>query len=118
MRKCRRKFNVNIINEEVKGKISEVEDIKILKCRRKSHVDIINEEMKVSSSEDEYIVIRKCRRRSRFYIIKKEVIGLTSSSKQQEAPPEPTNTKEEIRLEYIKRKVKRAALEWDNFVIQ
>ena len=42
MRKCSRKINVEITNEEVKGKISEVEEIKILKCSRKSHVDIIN----------------------------------------------------------------------------
>ena len=42
----------------------------------------------------------------------------TSSSKQQESPPEIPNTKEGIRLEQIKRKVKRAALEWDDFVLQ
>ena len=42
MRKCSRKINVEITNEEVKGKISEVEEIKILKCSRKSHVEIIN----------------------------------------------------------------------------
>ena len=41
MRKCRRKINVEIINEEMKGSSSEVEDIKICKCRRKSHVGII-----------------------------------------------------------------------------
>ena len=51
MRKCRRKINVEITNEEVKGSSNEVEDIKILKCSRKSHVDTINEEMKGSSSE-------------------------------------------------------------------
>ena len=44
--------------------------------------------------------------------------GWKSSSKQQEAPPEPTNIKEEIRLELMKRKVKIAALEWDGFVLQ
>ena len=43
MRKCRRKSNVEIINEEVKGSSSEVEEIKIHKCSRKIHVDIINE---------------------------------------------------------------------------
>ena len=42
----------------------------------------------------------------------------TSSSKQQEDPPEPTNIKKEIHLEHMKRKVKRAALEWDDFVLQ
>ena len=39
---CRRKSDVDIINEEVKGSSSEGEDIKICKCRRKSHVDIIS----------------------------------------------------------------------------
>ena len=39
----RRKINAEIKNEEVKVKISEVEEIKILKCSRKIHVDIINE---------------------------------------------------------------------------
>ena len=43
MCKCRRKSNVEITNEEVKGKSSEVEEIKIIKCSRKSYVDIINE---------------------------------------------------------------------------
>ena len=42
MRKCRRKSNAGIINEEVKGSISEVEEIKIRKCRRKNHIGIIN----------------------------------------------------------------------------
>ena len=32
---CRRKSNVKIIKEEVKGSISEVEEIKIIKFRRK-----------------------------------------------------------------------------------
>ena len=43
MRKCSRKSNVEITNEEVKGSSSEVEEIKILKYNRKSHVGIINE---------------------------------------------------------------------------
>ena len=43
---------------------------------------------------------------------------ISSSKQQQEAPQELTNTKEEIRLEQTKKKVKRAALEWDNFVLQ
>ena len=47
-----------------------------------------------------------------------EVKEWTSSSKQQEYPPEITKTKEEIRLEHMKRKLKRAALEWDYFVLQ
>ena len=74
--------------------------------------------MKGSSSEEEDIGIRKCRRRSRIEIINKEVKGWKSSSKQQEFPPEITKTKEEIRLEHMKRKVKRAALEWDDFMLQ
>ena len=48
----------------------------------------------------------------------KEVKGWTSSSKQQEAPQELTNTKEEICLEQTKRKVKTSALEWDDYVLQ
>ena len=74
--------------------------------------------MKGSSSEEEEIGIHKCRIRSRFYIINEEVKGWTFSSKQQEAPPEPTKTKDDIHLEQMKRTVKRAALEWDDFVIQ
>ena len=42
----------------------------------------------------------------------------TSSSKQQEAFPKIKNTREEIRLELMKRKVKISALEWDGFVLQ
>ena len=42
----------------------------------------------------------------------------TSAPKQQESPTKITKTKEEIRLERMKRKVKIAALEWDDFVIQ
>ena len=53
MRKCRRKSSVEIINEEVKGSSSVVEEIKIRKCRRKIHVDIINEVMKGISCEEE-----------------------------------------------------------------
>ena len=55
MRKCRRKRNVDITNEEVKESISEVEESKIRKCSRKSHVDIINEEMEGSSSEEKIL---------------------------------------------------------------
>ena len=42
MRKCRRKINVDIINEEVKVSSSEVEEIKIRKCIINSHVGIMN----------------------------------------------------------------------------
>ena len=74
--------------------------------------------MKGSSSEQKEIEIRKCRRRIFVDIINEEVKEWTSSSKQQEDPPEPTNIKKEIHLEHMKRKVKRAALEWDDFVLQ
>ena len=77
----------------MRGKNSEVEEIKILKYRRKSHVDIINEESKESNSEEEEIGIRRYNRRSRVDIMNKEVKRWTSSSKQQEATPEITNTK-------------------------
>ena len=44
--------------------------------------------------------------------------GWTSSSKQPESPLKTTNAKNKIRLEQMKRKVKRADLEWDDFVFQ
>ena len=47
-----------------------------------------------------------------------EVKVRSSLSKKQEAPQEPTKTKQEISLEHMKRKVKRAALEWGDFVFQ
>ena len=42
----------------------------------------------------------------------------TYSSKQKYSPTEKTKTKEEIRLEQTKIMIKRAALEWDDFVFQ
>ena len=44
--------------------------------------------------------------------------GWTSSSKQQEYPPERPKTKEETCLEWTKRKLKRSDLEWDDFMLQ
>ena len=44
--------------------------------------------------------------------------GWTSSSKNPECPPERTRTKEESCLEISKRKLKQAALEWDDLDIQ
>ena len=44
--------------------------------------------------------------------------GWTSSSKQQEYPPDKRNTKEETRLEQTKRKFKKLSLEWDDFMLQ
>ena len=46
------------------------------------------------------------RRKSRIDKINEEVKGWTYSSKQQEYPPERTNTKEETSLEQTKRKLK------------
>ena len=43
--------------------------------------------------------------------------GWTYSSKKQEAPPEPTNTEDNFLLEKTKRKAKKEALEWDDFVL-
>ena len=77
----------------------------------KNHVDIINEEMKGISSEEEDIGIRKFRRRSRVHIINEEVKGWTSSQEQKESPPEPKKNKEDICLEQMKIKIKRAAIE-------
>ena len=48
IRKCRRKINVEIKNDEMKGNGSEVEEIKILKCSRKCHVETVNKEMRGS----------------------------------------------------------------------
>ena len=56
--------------------------------------------------------------RSRVDIINEEVKRWTYSSKQQESSTEPTNTKEDINLEQMKRKVKRSDLEWDDLMIQ
>ena len=61
---------------------------------------------KASISEEEDIGIHNSRGISRVGIINEEVKGWTSSSKQQEAPPEPKNTKEEIRLEKLKESYK------------
>ena len=74
--------------------------------------------MKEISSKDHDIGICRCRRRSQVDFMNKEVKGYISSSKQQEDSPKITNTKEEIRLEWMKRKVKIAALNWDYFVLQ
>ena len=106
------------MNKEVKGSSSEVEEIKIHKYRRKIHVRIISEEVKDISSEEEDNGLLKCRRRSRVEKINEEVKGCLSSSKQQKARPEPTNTKYEMCIEQMKRKVKIAALERDGFVLQ
>ena len=74
--------------------------------------------MKGSSSEEEAIGIRKCSRRSLVDIINEEAKGWTYSLNQQEAPLEPTNTKEDICLEQMKIKLKISALEWDYSVLQ
>ena len=104
MSKGRRKSNEENTSKEVKGKSSEDEEIKIHKCSRKSHVETISEEMKEKGIEDDEIGIRKCRRRIIVDIVKKDVKVWTSSSKRQEAPQKKTNTKEEIRLELMKKK--------------
>ena len=49
MRKGRRKNNVDNKNKEVKGKVSEEEEIKIPKCIRKSHVETVNDKRRESS---------------------------------------------------------------------
>ena len=116
MFKGRRKRDVENTNKEVNGKNSEEEEIKIPKCSRNIHVETVNEETKEISSEEEEIGIHKCRTRIRVDNMNEEVKEWTSSSKQQEPPPETTNTKEEIRLEQMKRKVDRSTLEWDVFL--
>ena len=84
--------------------------IKIPKCSRKIHVETVSEEMKESSSEEEKIGILKCSKRGRVDIMNNEVKVWTYSSKQQEAPPEITKTKEKISLEQMKRRVKIESL--------
>ena len=74
---------------------SEEEDIN---CIRKSHIETVNDEIKGSSSKEEDIEVCKFSRRGRVEIMNKEVKRWTYSSKQLEAPPEITNTKEEISL--------------------
>ena len=91
-------FNANI-PQLSEARSSEEKDIVMRKCRRKSNVEIINEELKGSSSREGYIRIHKCRRISRVDNINEEVKGWTSSSKKHEASPEPTNTKDDICLE-------------------
>ena len=116
--KSRRKGDFEHTDEESNGKSSEEEEIKLPKCGRKGDVKILNEETKKSIGEEEGIGIRKCRRKSRIDTINEEVKGWTSSSNQQEYPPERTNTKEENRLENTTRKLERAALEWDYLDMQ
>ena len=45
-------------------------------------------------------------------------MGWTSSSKKPECPPERTKTKEDNCLDNKKRKLKQAAIEWDELDIQ
>ena len=80
----------------MKVKRSQEKEIKIPMCSRKGRVETEKEEMKETSSEEEDIGIRKFRRRSRVDIMNIEVKVWTFSSKQQEAPPEITNTREEM----------------------
>ena len=105
-------------NEESNGKSIEEEEIKLPKCGRKGYFENVDEETKESNSEEEGIGICNCRRKSRIDKINEEVKGWTSSSKQQEYPPEITNTKEETCLEQTKRKFKKSPLEWDDLVLQ
>ena len=52
--------------------------------------------MKEINSEEEEIGIRKCRRKSQIDKINEEVKGWTSSSKQQEYPPEKQRPKRRL----------------------
>ena len=63
-----------------------------------------------SNIKEEEIGIRTCKKRIRVDIINEEVKGWISSSKLQESPSEPVNTKEDIRLEDMKQKAEKAAL--------
>ena len=114
----KRKCYFEHTNKESNGNSSEEEEIKLPKCGRKGEAKNLNEKTKENISEYEEIVIRKCRRKSRIDILNEKVRRWTSSSKIQECPPERTKTKEENRLEDKKRKLKQAALEWDDLDIQ
>ena len=69
-------------------------------------------------NEEEDIRIRKCKRKSLIDKYNEEVRVWTSSPKNPEYPPKRTKTKEENHLENSKRKLKRAALEWDDLDMQ
>ena len=60
--RVRENINTENTKEEVKGKNSEEENIKIPKCIRKNHVETVYKKIKESSSEEEEIGIRNCRR--------------------------------------------------------
>ena len=69
-------------------------------------------------NEEEEIGIGKCRIKSPIYKYNEEMRGWTPPSKNPECPPETTKTKEENCLEKTKRKLKQAALEWDDLDMQ
>ena len=106
MSKGRRKSDFENTNKELNGSSIEEEDIKSPKCGRTGNFETVNEETKENNNEEEDIGIRKCRRKIQIDKINEEVKGWTSSSKQQEYPPEKRKTKEETRLEQTKRKFK------------
>ena len=93
MRKGSRKSDFKNTNKKLSGSSSEEEEIKSSKCVRKGNVETINEETKERNSEEEDIGIRKCRRKIRINKINEELKGWTSSSKQQEYPPEIIKSK-------------------------
>ena len=117
MHNSRIKCDFEHTSEESNGISSEEEEIKLPKCGRKGDAKILNEKTKENISEEEEIGIRKCRRKSRIDKFNEEVRGWTSSSKKKECPPEITKRKEENCLENTKRKLKQAALEWDDLDI-
>ena len=106
MRKGRRKSDFENTNKELNGSSIWEEEIKSPKCGRKGNVGTVNGETKERNIEEEEIGIRKCRK-SRIDKINEEVKRWTSSSKQQEYPPERTNTTEKTPLEWTKRKIKK-----------
>ena len=104
-------------NEESNGKSSDVEENQLPKCGRKGDAENLNGKKLEKINEEEEIRIRKCRRKSRIDKYNEEVRGWTSSSKTQNVLL-IQKTKQQNILENSKRKLKRAALEWDDLDMQ
>ena len=93
------------------------EEIQLPKCGRKGDAENLNEKKKENISEEEEIGKRKCRRKSRIDKFNEEVRVWTSSSKNHNVLLKNTDERGES-LENTKRKLKQAALEWDDLDIQ
>ena len=118
MHDSRRKGDFDPTNKELNGKSSDEEENQLPKCGRKGDAENLNEKKKKINNEEEDTGIHKCRRKSRIDKYNEEVRGWTSSSKNPECSPETTKMKEENHLEHPKRKLRQAAIEWDDLYMQ